>query len=290
MIAGKCILSGIDFGPDTEKNLAYTAYFASRTGAAVRLLYIIDYLLTPPAYLTSYIEEEKKREEEAMARLRALLEGFGVKTESSVMLGRLQESFMKSIHETSVDLLVIGYKAHLLRPSSSERLIKSLAVPMLVVRGERAEKVSPGAVAIRKILCPVDFSENSRKAISAAKAYAGLFSADLHLLHVIPSHMMKEKWEQWINPDEKERQRFEEGLRSDAAAKLSLLVKEFNVSAEAGIVQGAAGQRICSSAEEGAYDMIIMGARGLSYLQGVLIGSTTETVLKASPCPVLIVH
>ena len=74
MIAANCILSGIDLGPDTEKNLAYTAYFASRTGATVRLLYIIDYLLTPPAYLSSYIEEEKKREEEEMARLRGLAE------------------------------------------------------------------------------------------------------------------------------------------------------------------------------------------------------------------------
>ena len=75
-------------------------------------------------------------------------------------------------------------------------------MPMLVVRGERAEKASPGTVKIRKILCPVDFSENSRKAVSMAKAYAGLFSADLQIMHVIPSHVMKEKWEQWINPDE----------------------------------------------------------------------------------------
>ena len=255
MIASKCILSGIDLGPDTEKNLAYTAYFASTTGATVRLLYIIDYLLTPPAYLASYIEEEKKREEEEMARLQALLGGFAVKTESRVMLGRLHESFMKSIQETSADLLVIGYKAHLLRPSSSERLIKSLAMPMLVVRGERAEKASPGTVTIRKILCPVDFSENSRKAVSMAKAYAGLFSADLHILHVVPSHVMKEKWEQWISPDEKNSQRFEEGLRSDAAAKLSQLMKEFNIPAEAEIVSG----RIRSN------DMFCCGRRRIRY-------------------------
>jgi len=290
VIAKNCILSGIDLGPDTEKNLGYTAYIASKTGAAVRLLYIIDYLLTPPAYLASYIEEEKKREEEEMARLQALLGGFAVKTESSVMLGRLHESFLKSVRETSADLLVIGYKAHLLRPSSSERLIKSLAMPMLVVRGERAEKASPGTVEIRKMLCPVDFSENSRKAVSVAKAYAGLFSAELHLLHVIPSHVMKEKWEQWINPDDKDSLRFEEGLRSDAAAKLSRLRKEFDLPAEAEIAHGASAQMICSAAADGAYDMIVMGARGLSYLQEVLIGSTTETVLKASPCPVLIVH
>ncbi len=290
MISCNCILSGIDLGPDTEKNIAYAAYFASATGATVRLQYIIDYLLTPPAYLTSYIEEEKKREEKEMARLRDVLHSLGVKSEYSVMLGRLHESFMKVIGETSADLLVIGYKSHILRPSSSERLIKSLAMPMLVVRGKYAEKASPGTVNIRKILCPVDFSGNSLKALSMAKGYAELFSADLHLLHVIPSHMIRERWEQWIKPREKDREQFEEGLRAEAVEKLSQLKKEFQIPAEGVILQGTTGSVICSAADEGAYDMVVMGARGLSYIEGVLLGSTTESVLKESPCPVLIVH
>jgi nucleotide-binding universal stress UspA family protein len=289
MISCNCILSGIDLGPDTEKNIAYAAYFASGTGATVRLLYIIDYLLTPPAYLTSYIEEEKKREEKEMERLREVLNSLGVRSEYSVMLGRLHESFMKVIRETSADLLVIGYKSHILRPSSSERLIKSLAMPMLVVRGKYAEK-APGAVNIRKILCPVDFSDNSLKALSMAKGYAELFSADLHIMHVVPSHMLRERWEQWGKPRERDRERFEEGLHSEAAGKLSQLKKEFQIPAEGVILQGSPGSLICSSADEGGYDMVVMGARGLSYLEGVLLGSTTEGVLRESPCPVLIVH
>jgi len=290
VISCNCILTGIDLGPDTEKNIAYAAYFASGTGATVRLLYIIDYLLTPPTYLSSYIEQEKKRDEKEMERLQALLNGFGVKSEFSVMLGRLHESFLKVISETSANLLVIGYKSHILRPSSSERLIKSLDMPMLVVRGKFADKASPGTVTIRKILCPIDFSSNSLKALSMAKGYADLFSAELHILHVVPSHVIKEKWEQWIKPQERERERFEEGLRSEAAGKLSQLKKEFQIPAEGVILQGTPGSLICSFADEGAYDMVVMGARGLSYLEGVLLGSTTEGVLKESPCPVLIVH
>ena len=290
MISCSYILSGIDLGPDTAKNIAYTAYFASKTAATVRLLYIIDYLLTPPAYLTAYIEDEKKREEKEMASLQTLLSGLDIKTESSVILGRLHESFVQVITETSADLLVIGYKAHLLRPSSSERLIKSLAIPMLVVRGKYSDNTSPGTVNIRKILCPVDFSTNSGKALSMAKGYAELFSADLHIMHVIPSHMIQERWKQGMKPQTADRQRFEEELYAEATTKLSQLRKQFDVTAEEGIVHGTPGERICSAADTGTYDMIVMGARGLSYLQGILIGSTTESVLKASPCPVLVVH
>ncbi len=235
------IITGIDLGPDTERNISYAAYFAAGTGATVRLLYIIDYLLTPPSYLSSYVEEEKKKEEKEMARLQALLSGFSVKNEASVILGRLHESFMKVITETSADLLVIGYRSHLLRPSSSERLIKSLAMPMLVVRGKYAENASPGTVKIRKILCPIDFSSNSLKAVSMAKAYAGLFSAELQIMHVVPSHRIQERWEQWLKPQEKDRQRFEEGLYFEAAEKLSQIRDEFSIRAEGRDISGHTG-------------------------------------------------
>ena len=161
---------------------------------------------------------------------------------------------------------------------------------MLVVRGKYAENVSPGNVKIRKILCPIDFSSNSLKAVSTAKAYAELFSADLQIMHVVPSHRIQDRWEQWLKPGEKDRQRFQEGLYLEAAAKLSQIREESNIKAEGVIAQGTPAEMICSAADEGTYDMIVMGARGLSFFEGVLIGSTTESVLRASPCPVLVVH
>jgi nucleotide-binding universal stress UspA family protein len=71
---------------------------------------------------------------------------------------------------------------------------------------------------------------------------------------------------------------------------LSQLVKNFKLPCDGEIIQGKPDERICSAAEAGSYDMIVIGARGLSYLEGVLIGSTTEAILKTSPCPVLVVH
>lgn len=290
MIKCKCIISSIDIGPDTEKIVSYTEYFASKTHATVRLLYVIDYMLTPPSYLTAYIEEEKKREESEMARWKTLLTDRGVKAEYGIVLGRLHESFVKVINETSPDLLVIGYKSHIIRPSSSERLIRSLNIPMLVVRGESAGNASIGSVNIKNILCPVDFSDSSKKAISYAKECASLFSSDLHLIHVIPSHIIKEKWFIWQKLEEKDREKFDETMLSEAKTNLSSLRSEYGIDREGGILQGNPSEMICSLAEGRKYDLIIMGARGLSYLQGIFIGSTTEAVLKSSPCPVLIVH
>ena len=54
------ILAGIDFASDTEGVIAYSLLFAKTTGASLNLLHVMDFLVTPPAYVAPYIEEEKK--------------------------------------------------------------------------------------------------------------------------------------------------------------------------------------------------------------------------------------
>ncbi len=290
MTGGNCILSGIDLGPATENIIAYVSYVAAKMRVPVKLLYVIDYLLTPPSYLSAYIEEERMKEESEMAGWKSRLKSARVEAEYSVVLGRLHESFVRVIEETSPELLIIGYKSHLIRPSSSERLIKSLHVPMLVVRGKWAEHASIGSVDVKKILCPVDFSENSRKALWAAKKYASLFSSELHVIHIIPSYLIKEKWIIWKKLSEKDRERFNEALHAEAKSKAGSLIKDCGIDGEGEIFQGNPGEMISSVAEDGRYDLIVMGARGLSYMESILIGGTTDAVLRSSPCPVLIVH
>ncbi len=288
--ASRCVLSGIDLGPDTESILAYASYFGAGMQAALKLLYVIDYLLTPPSYLSTYIEDEKKREEAEMSGWKTKLRNGGIDAEYAIVLGRLHESFEKVISETSPDLLVLGYKSHVLRPSSSERLIKSLRVPMVVVRGRKAEGAAIGSVKIRNILCPVDFSDNAKRAVSAAKGYAAIFGASLRLVHIIPSYLIKEKWIVWKKMGDEDRGRFDASMHAGAESKMESFLSECGVSGRGEIVQGNPSEIISSLAREGDCDLIAMGARGLSYIQSVLIGSTTDAVLKSSPCPVLIAH
>jgi nucleotide-binding universal stress UspA family protein len=212
-----------------------------------------------------------------------------LEVEYGVVLGRLHESFLKVIEEVDPLLLVIGYKSHVFRPSSSERLIKSLKVPMLVVRGKAAAGATIGSAGVKRILCPVDFSENSKKAVAAATEYASLFSASLQFVHVIPSHRIKEKRLLWRQLREGDRDKFDTAVRAEAKAKLASFCGK-TADEEGEVCEGHPGEVIPSHAEEGRYDLIVMGARGLSYVESVLIGSTTDAVLKSSPCPVLIVH
>jgi nucleotide-binding universal stress UspA family protein len=269
--------------------LSYAAYFAVKTQATVKILYVIDYLLAPPSYLTVYIEEEKRREESELSGWKKRLRSIDIDTECAIVLGRLYESFAKAIEEICPELLVLGFRCHLLHPSSSERLIRSLKVPILVVKGKAAESSTIGSVKISDILCPVDFSDNSIKALSAAKGYAAFFGSKLHPVHVIPTYIIKEKWIVWKRLGEDERKKFDASMTADAESRLQSLCREFGTD-RGEVFQGNPSEIIASLASDRNYDLIVMGGRGLSYVQSVLIGSTTDAVIKSSPCPVLIVH
>jgi nucleotide-binding universal stress UspA family protein len=278
------ILAGIDFGKDTESVLAYAAYFAKIFDATLHLQYVIDYIVTPPTYLTPYIEEEKRIAEKEFSNLQKQLTDADIKTVTGVIVGRLHESFEAALKKTKADMLALGFISHALRRSSSEKLIKGLQLPILVVRGEKAESAKSGTIQIRKILCPSDFSEISKKALNMAIQLKDMFSSKLDVLHVCPDYVIKKM------KTSEARDRAMRELHERAREKLAAYLSEFNME-EAGIIhEGDPYKRIISFSRENDIDLLVMGARGLGFIKGMLIGSVTDAVLKSSPCPVLVIH
>jgi nucleotide-binding universal stress UspA family protein len=278
----KKILAGIDLEKDSERVLAYSSFFADVFGSSLSLLYVIDYFVTPPAYLTPYIEKEKRDAMEKLSVLRAKMTKAGSSAESEVVVGRLRESFEAAVKKRGADILVLGFMAHALRRSSSEKLIKGLQTPVLVVRGRKTDGVDIGSVKMRKILCPVDFSEISRKALNAAMELADAFSAKLNIIHVFPDYLIRK-----MRVGE-ERDRAAKALRESAENRLDDFLKGFGLKEAGGVEEGDPGSGIVSFAEREDVDLIVMGARGLGFFQGMLIGSVTDAVLKSSPCPVFV--
>ncbi len=281
MIRIERILTGIDLGQDTERVISYAYFFGRLWNASIDLLYVIDYLVTPPAYMLPYLDEEKKVALKTMKEWQQKLIDLGVETKSEIVVGRLFESFELSLKNLRTDLLVLGHRHHPLRRSSSERLIKGLTIPMLVVRGEKSENVRIGEVNIKRLLCPIDFSEYSKKALSLAGQLSGLLRARLHVLHVLPVQKLKEKGQ------EKAIDEMTERTKND----LEDLTKKSGITIDQGLIRtGEPHLEIASYARDADIDLIIMGARGLGLIKGLFLGSVTEAVIRSSPSPVLIIH
>jgi nucleotide-binding universal stress UspA family protein len=278
------ILACVDLGPDTDVITRYASHFAKAKKASINLLYVIDYLTTPPAYLAPYIEEEKKTAEKKLESLKKRVAGNDIETAAGVVVGRLNESIGTVMKKINADMLVLGFRSHALRRSSSEKLIKGLQIPMLVVKGEKTEAAKTGTVNIKKILCPVDFSEISGNALKTAMALGNIFNATLDVLHIFPSYKIQEIG----SPDDRDRAMKE--MLENAKGRLDGFLGDAGI-AEPGIIEkGEPYKEIVSFSKGNDIDLIVMGARGLGLIKGMLIGSVTDAILKSSPCPILVIH
>lgn len=144
-----------------------------------------------------------------------------------------------------------------------------------------------------RIVCPVDFSDHSQRALDHAMAIARWHGAHVWVLHVhqlltpafasAPS-LAAESF-QVIRLSDSEREQLERSLcdwvAAEAAPDVSVVTavkEEFNVPET--IVSFAAGI--------GA-DLITLATHGRSGFKKFVLGSVTEKVLRTSPCAVLVV-
>lgn len=137
---------------------------------------------------------------------------------------------------------------------------------------------------MRKMLVAVDGSEYSLAAVkAAAKLAAERGIKEVTLLNVIPIVAMGtgpmplaappddiEAWEVFAQP--------KEILKRAGVAPLVLLR------------EGDPAYEIVRTAEEGRFDLIVMGHRGLSPIKAFLLGSVSNRVVTHAPCSVLVVR
>jgi len=146
-------------------------------------------------------------------------------------------------------------------------------------------------VAIRKVLCPIDFSETSRLALEYAVDLSLKMDADLTLLHVYqaPGYAMPEGLGVVMaGPEE----------MAAVVSGVDDLMKQWRADAEglgARDVKtrtelGGTPAEIARVAAEGGHDLIVMGTHGRTGIGHALLGSTAERVIRHAPCPVLVVR
>lgn len=140
-------------------------------------------------------------------------------------------------------------------------------------------------IEIRRILCPVDFSDNSMVAVNWARDLASRFEAELHFLHVLISlePLIPEAGTMVASSSE-----FGREMKLDAERRLDELVSNPNEIGALG--RGTPFVEIVRYARENAVDLIVAATHGRSGLSHLLLGSVAEKVIRKAPCPVLTVR
>lgn len=138
---------------------------------------------------------------------------------------------------------------------------------------------------LRILLCPIDFSEGSQRALGAAMGLARRVGAEVHLLHVLPNAFYGAPPFTPVVapvPDSEYVARTEVALR-ELGEKSATPGVEWRV----GVRQGVVSEEIVRAAADA--DLVVMGTHGRTGLAHLLIGSVAERVVRTSRVPVLTV-
>ncbi|MEW6219989.1 MAG: universal stress protein [Thermodesulfobacteriota bacterium] len=140
--------------------------------------------------------------------------------------------------------------------------------------------------AIKKILVPVDFSENSKTVIDGALLFAKTFDAELNIVFVVQSF---QDYSGFFVPHMPITQ-FEDEMRQSADKKMTDFLAETlpaGVRHTAKVLLGDVAEEIVAYGNEVGVDLIVMGTHGYKGLERVLFGSVAEKVVKGARQPVL---
>jgi len=143
------------------------------------------------------------------------------------------------------------------------------------------------------ILVPVDGSESAFKALDFAVDLATKYGSKIWLLNVVQSRDIPEGLRHWAEVEHVTSP--PEWLLEQAVAERVLVAAEDRVKDKgAGNVErvaekGDAAGTILEVAARHRVDLIVMGTRGLSDLQGLVMGSVAHKVCHGASCTVVTV-
>lgn len=147
---------------------------------------------------------------------------------------------------------------------------------------------------MKNILVPTDFSKPSISALETAVELAKRSGARVTLLHVV-EQVVAESYtiSGEGRPDETEEKIFTSALIRKSRQQLTKLVMDpryKNVTVEGELKLGNPYHGIRSIITEQKPDLVVMGTRGNSSLERMIIGTNTERVVRTMDCPVLTVQ
>ncbi len=138
---------------------------------------------------------------------------------------------------------------------------------------------------IRNILVPIDLSDESALLLQWALAECNSDEDRLTLLHVVETHHLG--WE-LISRDYSD-EKLLERAREAAGAGLSRLGDDHPFPIDASVRWGKPAEEILRFAEDNGIDLIVIGRHGAGTMAARLLGGTADKVIRAAPCPVLVV-
>jgi len=286
------ILVATDFSPTGDRAQTMGLILARAFDAELHIVHVQELLDDAHLEREQRVELERllaSADDQRREALQAPMEEPGVAVHTHLIRGlSAAESITETCSELRCDLIIMGTHgrrglSQLLLGSVAEKVVRSSPVPVLTIR---PDAMLPTA-GIERLLVPHDFSDHSGEAVRYAGEWARSLAAEITLLHSVEPVVYPEFYAVDLLPDEmvgRLRKRSQEALEAAAAELLP------GVNSRAIVRVGRAGETIVAETESDDFTLVIMGTRGLSAIEHLLLGSVAENVLRRSAVPLLAVR
>ena len=274
----KKLLIGIDTSEHSRNAQAYAFHIAHRLNASLIGLHVVDIVSIEGSFfhdisgslgLEPYLDFSSKMREVLTARGRQVLEDFaGAATRENLPVETVLDMGIVANQlcdrAKSADLAMIGHRGVNERFSSG--LLGSTA-EAVARKCPRPVFISPMKFReIRKMVLAYDGSERASRAMRAAAEFASGMGTPIAIVTVARDQKLGER------TLEEARKYFE----------------PYSLATEFHLLPGHAHEEIIKFIKDYEADLLFIGAYGHSRIIEMVLGSTTEYVLRNAPCPVFL--
>ena len=277
------ILVPTDGSTCAEAAVSYAADLASRYGAAVDVLCVVD-----ARTLDNVPHRERETEASgAVAReIAAELTDQGLTVTDAVRTGVPHEEILGYADEEDIDLIAMGTHGRTgveryILGSVTEKVVRLSSIPVLTVH---ATQESTPTFPYTDILLPTDGSDVATDAVDVGLDIAVTYGARVHALSVVETVVLGADATGDVFDTIEE-------VARDAVEAVADRAERAGVDAiETAVEFGHPYRAIRQYTDEHDIDLVVMGTHGRSGIERYLLGSVTEKTLRTSTVPVLTVR
>ncbi|TLX73017.1 universal stress protein [Labilibacter sediminis] len=270
------ILVTIDFSESTEYVIEKAILLAEKFDSQITLMHVIsDHSVS--AKMDKFIEESVAAN---MLKITGRINARGIDVRGSVIEhGVAFEKIIQEAQTNDYNVIVassgkkVGAESYKLG-TTVEKLIRKNQIPIWVVKSESLK-------SIKKILCPVDFSDASLRALNNAITLAQTFDAELTILHTYSSST---SYSIWLEVDYEQENQLIKTAQEEEFQEFLEQVDLNDVAYKKVSIEGVAHQEILDFIKDNDIDLLLMGTTGRTGLSRILMGSTTVKVTRELPC------
>ncbi len=295
------ILCPIDFSAASTHALDQATRLAHWYGARLAVLHVRPTVTPHPdmpaggpvaPWLLAELEELRQRVTVAGREATAA----GVEVAPLATAGQPVHDILDCASTLPADLIVMGTHGtsgfqHLVLGSVTEKVLRKAPCPVLTV----PPRAHASATHFTRLVCAVDFSDCSLKAVTFAASLAKESGAALTLLHVVewPWHESAMPELDSVPPAQAPaiadyRRYLETGAKARLDAVVASAVPGGTVATS--VRFGKPYLELLDAARENQADLIVLGVRGRGTLDLGFFGSTANHVVRSASCPVLTIR